>query len=67
VAHDPDFGKVTHVFTFQEQNTGVQITRTMTLNLNPFVAFAFRFFIYPFVGRPSMDKSMAALKKKLEQ
>ena len=67
VANDPDFGKVTHIFTFQEQSKGVQITRTMTLNLNPLVALAFRILIYPLVGKPSMDKSMAALKKKLEQ
>jgi len=66
VAYDPDFGKVMHVFTFQELDTGVQITRTMTLNLNPLVAFAFHFFIYPWIGKPSMDRSMASLKKKLE-
>ena len=66
IAKDPDFGNVSHIFTFNELNGGTSITRTMTVNLNPFVAFAFRFFIYPFVGRPSMDKSMAALKRKLE-
>ena len=66
-AKDPDFGKVTHEFTFTEQDGGVLITRTMTVNLNPFVAFAFRFFIYPFVGRPSMNKAMAGLKAKLEE
>lgn len=66
VANDPDFGDVSHVFTFAEQNGGVLITRTMTLSLNPIVAFLFRFFIYPFVGSPSMDKSLAALKTKLE-
>ena len=38
----------------------------MTVNLNPFVALAFRFFIYPLIGRPSMNKSMAGLKAKLE-
>jgi uncharacterized protein YndB with AHSA1/START domain len=66
-ANDPDFGKVTHEFTFKEQNGGVLITRTMTVNLNPFVAFAFRFFIYPLIGRPSMNKAMAGLKAKLEE
>ena len=66
VAKDPDFGNVSHVFTFTEQNGGVLVTRTMTVSLNPIVAFLFRFFIYPFIGRPSMDRSMAALKKKLE-
>jgi hypothetical protein len=66
VAKDPDFGKVTHLFTFQKQNSGVLITRTMTLNLNPIMVLAFRFFIYPLVGKPSMNKSMLALKTKLE-
>ncbi len=66
IANDPDFGKVSHVFTFTEQNGGVLIKRTMTVSLNPIVAFLFRFFIYPLIGRPAMNKSMAALKKKLE-
>ena len=66
-AHDPDFGRVTHVFTFTEQNEGVLIDRTMTLNLNPIVALAFRFFIYPFIGKPSMEKSLARLKTRLEK
>ena len=67
VANDPDFGKVTHVFTFAGQNGDVLITRTMTVNLNPIVALAFRFFIYPLIGKPSMDKSMAGLKARLEE
>jgi hypothetical protein len=67
IAHDPDFGDVSHVFTFTEQNEGVLITRTMTLSLNPVVAFLFRFFVYPLIGSPSMEKSMAALKARLEQ
>jgi len=66
VAKDPDFGKVLHAFTFIERNGSVLITRNMTVNLNPFVAFAFRFFIYPFVGKPSMNRAMAGLKAKLE-
>lgn len=65
-ANDPDFGRVTHEFTFTQQNEGVLIKRMMTVNLNPFVAFAFRFFIYPMIGRPSMNKSMAGLKAKLD-
>ena len=66
VAKDPDFGKVFHVFTFTEQGSDVMITRTVTLSLSPLVAFGFRFFIYPLIGRPSMNKAMAALKTKLE-
>lgn len=67
IAQDPDFGDVSHVFTFAEQNGGTLITRTMTVNLNPIVALGFRFFIYPLVGKPSMRKSLASLKGKLEQ
>ena len=66
-ANDPDFGQVTHKFTFVEQNGGVLVSRIMTVNLNPFVALAFRFFIYPLIGRSSMNKSMAKLKAKLEE
>ena len=66
VANDPDFGDVSHVFTFTQQAGGVLIERAMTVSLNPIVAFGFRFLIYPFVGRPSMNKSLARLKKKLE-
>jgi uncharacterized protein YndB with AHSA1/START domain len=66
VSKDPDFGNVTHEFTFTEEKGGVLTTRTMTVSLNPFVAFAFRFFIYPLIGSPSMSRSMAALKRKLE-
>lgn len=67
IANDPDFGNVSHVFKFTEQNGGVLITRTMTLSLNPVVSFFFRFFIYPLIGSPSMDKSLAMLKAKLEE
>jgi uncharacterized protein YndB with AHSA1/START domain len=67
IAKDPDFGDVSHVFTFEEQNDRVLITRTMTVNLNPVVALAFRVFVYPLIGNPSMQKSFAALKAKLEE
>jgi uncharacterized protein YndB with AHSA1/START domain len=66
VSNDPDFGDVSHIFTFTGQGPGVLLERTMTVNLNPIVAFLFRFFIYPFIGRPSMNKSLAMLKEKLE-
>jgi len=67
IANDPDFGKVSHIFTFTEQNGGVLIQRAMTVSLNPIVAFLFRFFVYPLIGSPSMDKSLKALKTKLEE
>jgi uncharacterized protein YndB with AHSA1/START domain len=66
IAKDPDFGDVSHVFTFTEQNGSVLVTRTMTVSLNPIIAFGFRFFIYPFIGNPAMKKSFEKLKAKLE-
>ena len=66
VANDPDFGNVSHVFTFTEQNGGVLVTRTMTLTLKPVIAFMFQVFIFPFIGKPATVKSLAALKVKLE-
>lgn len=66
VAKDPSVGDVSHVFTFTKQNGGVLIERAMTVSLNPIIALGFRFLIYPFVGRPSMNKSLAMLKEKLE-
>ena len=66
-ANDPDFGIVTHEFRFTEKNTGVLIERIMTVNLNPIIALGFRFFIYPLIGRPSMNRAMAGLKERLEE
>lgn len=65
-ASDPDFGKVMHQFSFTEQAGDVLIQRIMTVNLHPLVAIAFRLFVYPLIGRPSMKKSMARLKDRLE-
>jgi uncharacterized protein YndB with AHSA1/START domain len=65
-ANDPDFGIVTHEFKFTEQNGGVLIERIMTVNLNPIIAVGFRFFVYPLIGRPSMNRAMAGLKTKFE-
>jgi hypothetical protein len=66
VANDPNFGDVSHVFTFTEQSGEVLIKRIMTLSLNPIMAHLFRFLIYPLIGSPSMEKSLALLKTKLE-
>jgi len=67
IAKDPDFGDVSHEFTFAAQNGDVLIKRAMTVTLNPIVALLFRLFIYPLIGKPSMNKSLAALKRKLEE
>jgi hypothetical protein len=55
-----------HLFLFTEHNEGVLIERSTTLSLNPIIAILFRFLIYPLIGRPSMAKSLAKLKEKLE-
>jgi len=65
VANDPDFGDVFHTFTFVEKENKILITRTMKLNVNPFIAFGFTFFVYPLIGNPSMKKAFQNLKAKL--
>lgn len=67
IASDPAFGDISHVFTFSDQSGDVWIVRTMTVNLNPILALLYRFCVYPLVGNPSMNKSMATLKTRLEQ
>ena len=49
-----------------QNENGVLVTRTMKLNVNPFIAFGFTFFVYPLIGNPSMKKAFANLKAKLE-
>jgi uncharacterized protein YndB with AHSA1/START domain len=66
VARDPDFGRVTHEFTFHEQGEGVLVRRVMSLSMGTWMAFLFRTVIYPLVGRPSMERAMRSLKDKLE-
>lgn len=66
-ASDPDFGRVLHTFTFSEEGGGTLITRTMTFNLQPLMAFIFQFFIFPFLGKPDTERSLAKLKAKLEE
>jgi hypothetical protein len=67
VAQDPSFGDVTHEFRFTPQDGGTLMERTVTSTLAPLTAFAFRTVIRPLVGKPLMDKALAALKTKMEQ
>jgi len=67
IAQDPGFGDVVHAFRCTPQDGGTLMERTVTLTLAPLMAFAFRTVIQPLVGKPSMDKALAALKTKLEQ
>lgn len=64
VSKDRDFGEVHHRFTFSEQKGGVLITRATTLTLKPLPAILFRLVIYPLIGGPMTNKSLARLKAK---
>lgn len=65
-ARDPAFGDVLHEFIFQPRDGGTLLERRVTVTLPAIKAFAFRIFIQPLIGKPMMDKSMAALKRNLE-
>jgi uncharacterized protein YndB with AHSA1/START domain len=67
VAQDPDFKEVSHEFTFSLQDGGTLMERAVTVNMPPLMAFMFRTFISPLIGKPMMDKAFAALKAKLER
>ena len=41
--------------------------RTLSMKMNPVMAFAFKLFIRPLIGQPMMDKAFSSLKRKLEQ
>lgn len=64
---DRDFGRVFHLFTFAEQDGGTLVTRRMTFSLNPLMAFLFQTFIFPLIGKPDTERSLAALKARLEE
>ncbi len=67
VANDPDFGDVPHEFTFTPQAGGTLVERRAAITLPPIKALLFKTFVYPFLGNPAMEKSMQALKAKLEE
>jgi len=66
-AQDPDFGEVINDFTFTPQEGGTLMERTLSMKMNPVMAFAFKLFIRPLIGQPMMDKAFARLKEKLEK
>lgn len=66
ISIDGDFGAVHHLFTFAEKDGGVLITRTTSLSLKPWTAILFRLAIYPLIGRPMTNRSLARLKERLE-
>lgn len=67
IASDPSFGGISHEFTFTSQGNATLAERRVTLNVPPIMAFMLRAVIQPLISKPMMDKSMAALKTRLEQ
>jgi uncharacterized protein YndB with AHSA1/START domain len=67
VAQDPSVGAVAHEFSFTSQAGGTLMERTVTMEMAPVIAFVFKSVVYPLIGKPMMDKSLAALKARLEQ
>ena len=67
VAKDPDFGEVTHEFTFKAENGGTLMERAVTAPMPFLLSIIFRLYLYPSQGKPLMDKAMANLKAKWEK
>jgi len=65
-AQDRDFGEVVNDFNFITQQGGTLMERTLSMKMNPVMAFAFRLFIRPLIGQPMMDKAFVRLKERLE-
>jgi len=65
-AQDRDFGEVVNDFKFTPQEGGTLMERTLSMKMNPVMAFAFRLFIRPLIGQPMMDKAFVRLREKLE-
>jgi uncharacterized protein YndB with AHSA1/START domain len=66
VAQDANFGAVTHEFTFTPKEGGILVTRTISLQMSPLMAFMFKNVISPLIGAPATNRSLAALKAKME-
>jgi uncharacterized protein YndB with AHSA1/START domain len=66
IASDPGFGDILHEFTFTPHGNATLVERRVSLNVPPITALALRAFIQPLLSKPMMDKSMAALKSRLE-
>jgi uncharacterized protein YndB with AHSA1/START domain len=65
-AQDPGLGEVTHEFNFTPQGSATLVARRVTVNAPPLMAFMLQTFVHPLVDKPMMDKSLAALKVRME-
>lgn len=54
-------------FTLQPLGGGTSLERRVTFEMNPLMMLMFKAVIGPLVANPSMNKSLKALKGKLEQ
>ncbi len=54
-------------FTLQPMSGGTGLERRLTTEMNPIMKLMFKAVIGPMVATPSMNKSLKALKGKLEQ
>ena len=54
-------------FRFQPMNGGTSLERRVSFEMNPLMKLMFKAVIGPLVANPSMNKSLKALKGKLEQ
>jgi uncharacterized protein YndB with AHSA1/START domain len=66
-AKDARIGEIAHEFTLQPQDGGTRLERKVTGMMPPLIAILFQAILYPLRGKPQMEKSMNALKAKLEQ
>jgi hypothetical protein len=67
VVQDPNFKEITHEFAFLAPESGTLLERTVTSNMPLLVWLFWRLIVFPFIDRPSMNKSLAQLKANLER
>ena len=67
VVQDPNFNKIMHEFSIQAKDNGTLLERTVEANMPLLVWIVWRLLIFPFIDRPSMNKSLAALKAVSER
>ena len=66
VVQDPNFKEITHKFSIDAQNNGTLLQRTVTAKMPLLTWLFWRLIIFPFIDRPSMNKSLAELKVMLK-
>ena len=67
VASHSTFGDVTHEFVVRPDGAGALLDRIVTSSMRLHQALIWRWIVWPLIDRPSMNKSMAALKRRIEE